>query len=246
MRKYSFLVLVVIGLTGIARAQDDPRAVVTKAIKAQGGEEKLTKIRAGRSKLKGTLYDNGREIAFTGEEVFALPNQIRITLVVKTTPKGQSIVEVFDGDKGWISQDGQVKDADSESLARLKQQAYLSRVIWLIPLLNDKEFKLSMMKEVRARDRALVGVRVASKDQKDIGLYFDKETGLLVRLDYTTKNAQGREVTQEDSFSDFVEVSGVKTPKKSVAVQDGKKLIELVVTEVEFPESIPAKEFSKP
>src|SRR5262249_9045696 len=184
MRNSSFLVLVVIGLTGVARAQDDPRAVVTKAIKAQGGEEKIAKIRAGRSKLKGTVYTNGREFAFTGEEVFALPSQIKTTLVVKTTPKGQSIVEVFDGDKGWISQDGQVKDAGSDDLARLKQQAYLSRVIWLTPLLNDKEFKLSMLKEVKVGDRALVGVKVASKDQKDIGLYFDKETGLLVRLDY--------------------------------------------------------------
>ena len=246
MRKISFFVLVVIGLTDGAHAQDDPRAVVVKAIKAQGGEENMTKIRAGRSKLKGTLFDNGREIPFTGEEVFALPNQIKITLVVKTAPKGQSIVEVVDGDKGWISIDGQVKDADADALARLKQQAYLSRVIWLTPLLNDKEYKLSMLKEIKAGDRALVGVKVASKDQKDVSLYFDKENGLLVRLDYITKNNQGREVTQEESFCDFVEVSGVKTPKKSVAFQDGKKLIELVVTEVEFPQSIPAKEFSKP
>src|SRR5262249_46755722 len=161
-----------------------------KAIKAQGGEEKMSKIRAGRSKLKGTLFDNGREIPFTGEEVFALPNQIKITLMVKTAPKGQSIVEVVDGDKGWISIDGQVKDADLDALARLKQQAYLSRVIWLTPLLNDNEYKLSMLKEIKAGDRALVGVKVASKDQKDVSLYFDKENGLLVRLDYITKNNQ--------------------------------------------------------
>ena len=246
MRKTAFFVVSVAVFTGIAHAQDEARAVVAKAIKAQGGEERIAKIRAGRSKLKGTLYDSGREIAFTGEEVFALPNQFKTSLVVKTTPKGQNIVEAVDGDKGWISMEGQVEDADSESLARMKQQAYLSRVIWLTPLLNDKEFKLSMLKEIKVGDRALVGIKVGSKDQKDVSLYFDKETGLLARLDYLTKNNQGREVTQEDSFSDYVEVGGVKTPKKSMAVQDGKKLIELVVTEVEFPTSIPAKEFSKP
>jgi hypothetical protein len=244
MRWCASFALLIVCLTGPVRAQDDARAVVAKAIKAQGGEEKLSKIRAGRSKLKGTLFEGGAEFPVTGEETFALPNRIRIVLTLKT--RKLNLVEVIDGDKGWISINGQVTDASPVDLARMKQQLYLSRVIWLTPLLQDNAFELSMLKEAKAGDRTLLGVKVASKGQTDVKLYFDKETNLLVRIEYLTKNNKGGDVTHEDNFSDFAEVSGIKVPKKTVAFQDGKKLMEMEVTETEFPESIPAKEFSKP
>jgi hypothetical protein len=155
-------------------------------------------------------------------------------------------VEVIDGDKGWISIHGKAAEADADGLARMKQQVYLSRVIWLTPLLKDKEFELTTLKETKVNDRPALGVKVASKGQKDVSLYFDKESGLLIKLDYPTKNNLGRDVTQEDHFSNFAEMGGVKLPKKSIAFQDGKKLMELEVTEAQFPESIPAREFAKP
>jgi hypothetical protein len=246
MRQIAVFGLLILSFTGATQAQDDARAIVAKAIKAQGGEEKLSQVRAGRSKLEGVLYSDGREIPIAGEDVFALPGQIKIKLTVNTTPRAMTIVEIVDGDKGWISIDGQVKEADADGLARMKQQLYLSRVIWLTPLLKDRDFELTPLKETKVADRALLGIKVASKGQKEINLYFDKESGLLARLEYPTKNNQGREVMQEDSFSDYIELGGIKIPKKSVAMQDGKKLMEVKVISAEFPESIPAKEFSKP
>jgi hypothetical protein len=246
MRKTGFIALLIVSFMGMARAQDDARAIVAKAVAAQGGEEKLAKIRAGRSKLKGTLFADGREIAFTGEEMFQLPGQVKIVLNLKNTPAGQTVVEVIDGDKGWISINGKATEADADALARMKQQVYLSRVIWLTPLLKDKEFELTTLKETKVNDKPALAVKVASKGQKEVSLYFDKESGLLVKLDYPTKNNLGRDVTQEDNFSNYAEVGGVKLPKKSVAFQDGKKLMELEVTEAQFPDSIPAREFAKP
>jgi hypothetical protein len=246
MHKLASLALVLVSMAGIVRAQDDARAIIAKGIKAQGGEDKLAQVRAGRTKLKGTLFANGQETAFTGEEAFTRAGQIRINLTLNAIPKAMTITEVFDGDKGWVSLNGQVTEANADGLARMRQQSYLSRVIWLTPLLKEKEFELSVLKESKAGERALVGVKVASKGQKDVSLYFDKESGLLTRLEYITKNNQNREVTQEDSFSNYAEVSGMKISKKSVAFQDGKKLMEVEVISAEFPETIPAKEFSKP
>src|SRR5437762_5492292 len=155
MRKFVFVALVCATWTALARAQDDARALVAKAVAAQGGEEKLAKIRAGRSKLKGKLYSDSGEIPFTGEEVFQLPGQIKIvlTLKLKAAPQGQTLVQGIDGDKGWISIDGQAKDADADSLARMRQQLYLSRIIWLTPLLKEKEFELTTLKESKVNDR---------------------------------------------------------------------------------------------
>ncbi|HMF12563.1 MAG TPA: hypothetical protein VKE94_09665 [Gemmataceae bacterium] len=245
MRRF-LAALLVIGSSGYVCAEDDARAVIAKAVTAQGGEAKLSRIRAARSTLRGTLYDGNREVPFTSEITLQLPGQIKIALSLKTAPKAKTIVEVVDGDKGWIRIDGQVNETDPASLARTRQQLYLSRVSRLAPLLEDKDFELTTLKETKVEQRPAAGVRVASKGQKDIDLYFDKESDLLVKIEYVTKNNQGREVTQEDYFSNYAAFSGVKLPKKSLSFQEGKKLVEVEITDARFPESIPAREFGKP
>jgi len=59
------------------RAQDDLRAVIDKAIKAQGGEEKINKHKAGHVKSKGTVEVQGMSIAFNEDASFHLPNKVR-------------------------------------------------------------------------------------------------------------------------------------------------------------------------
>jgi hypothetical protein len=238
--------LLFVGAAARASAGDDPRAVIAKAIAAQGGESKLAAVRAGRSTLRGTLFDGNRQIAFTSEQSFQLPGQIKIALTLKTAPKTTTIIEVINGDEGWISIDGQVKEVDSVSLARARQLLYLSRITRLTPLLRDKEFELTGSGESRINDRPAACVKVASKGQKDVGLYFDKETGLLVKLEYPTTNNQDRGVTQEDILSDYAEFGGVKLPKKNVSFQDGMKLVDVEIVDAKFPDSIPSGEFGKP
>ena len=238
--------LLLLGAVARASAGDDPRTVIAKAIAAQGGEGKLASVRAGRSTMRGTLFDGNREIAFTGEQSIQLPGQIKIALTLKTAPKTTKIVEVIDGDKGWISIDGQVKEADASSLARARQLLYLSRITRLTPLLGEKEFELTALEESKVNDRPTAGVKVVSKGQKDVGLYFDKETGLLVKVEYPTRNNQDREVTQEDLFSDYAEFGGIKLPRKNVSFQDGKKLVDVEIVNARFPDSIPSSEFGKP
>ena len=245
MRKF-LAALLFLSAAARASAGDDPRTVIARAIAAQGGEGKLAAVRAGRSTLRGTLFDGNREFAFTSEQSFQLPGQIKIALTLKTAPKTTKIVEVIDGDKGWISIDGQVKEADAVSLARAKQLLYLSRISRLTPLLGEKEFELTALEESKVNDRPTAGVKVVSKGHEDVSLYFDKETGLLVKLEYPTRNNQYREVTQEDFFSEYAEFCGVKLPQKNVSFQDGKKLVDVEIVDAKFPDSIPSSEFGKP
>ena len=51
----SLAVCLAIGLVQRAPAADEPKDIIAKAIKAYGGEEKLSKLRAGKSKAKGKL-----------------------------------------------------------------------------------------------------------------------------------------------------------------------------------------------
>ena len=58
------------------------------------------------------------------------------------------------------------------------------KVARMVPLLKEKGYELSLIGEDKVEGKKVVGVRVTKKDQKDISLFFDKETGLLAKLEY--------------------------------------------------------------
>jgi photosynthetic reaction center cytochrome c subunit len=77
-----------------------------------------------------------------------------------------------------------------------------------------------------------------------IKLFFDQESGLLVRLVYYADTAVGRIPTQVD-YADYRDVSGIKMPFKLTRTwTDGRSIIEL--RSVELNASIDAAKFAKP
>ncbi len=70
MRRFIGAVLVTVLVTGLgapARAEDDKdtKAILDKAIKALGGEEKLSKVKAMTWKTKGKIIIDGNDNPFT-------------------------------------------------------------------------------------------------------------------------------------------------------------------------------------
>jgi hypothetical protein len=232
--------------SGLGRAQEDARAIIAKAVKAHGGEEKLAKLRADRVQVKGKLYLGEMEIPFTGETLVQLPGQFKNVMNMTFMGKNRSIVQVLNGDKGWLSIDGQMKEPDAAALNVMKETLYMDQLVRLTPLLKGQEYQLTPLKETKVQDKPAVGVKVASKGHKDASLYFDKESGLLVKAEYKTVNNQQKEVSQEEFFSDFKEVGGFKRPMKVVAFQGSKKLMEAEITDVKYPDKIADSEFAKP
>ncbi|PYR31842.1 MAG: hypothetical protein DMF92_04080 [Acidobacteria bacterium] len=77
-----------------------------------------------------------------------------------------------------------------------------------------------------------------------VTLYFDKQSGLLVRMVRHTTSPVGRAPTQVD-FADYRDVAGVKLPYKFIfAWLDGQDTFEL--TEVQPNAAIDAAKFAKP
>jgi len=56
--------LVIPGVSSRGDDQDQARALIVKAIKAHGGEEKLTKLPAETYKESGTFYGRGQAFPF--------------------------------------------------------------------------------------------------------------------------------------------------------------------------------------
>src|SRR5205807_850437 len=134
---------------------------------------------------------------------------------------------VVAGGKGWrkVNGDGMVLEGDS--LDEAKEEVYASWVSTIMPLKN-KGFTITSLGDSKAENRELVGVKVAHKGHKDISLFFDKDSGLLIKTLRRAKDTQGSgdEVNQEMIYGDYKDVDGTKLPTKVTIKRDGKKYIE--------------------
>src|SRR5439155_16356465 len=132
-------VAVLLGLCCPAQAQDkEVRDVVEKAIKASGGEAALAKTNMAKAKAKGTVSIGNMQLPFTMDAATNVPTQSRMEILFDLGGMKIKAVEVYDNGKGWSAQNGDVKEADKETLEESKLSLYTSRLTSLTPLLTDK------------------------------------------------------------------------------------------------------------
>jgi hypothetical protein len=231
-----------------ARADDaaDARKLVEKAIKAHGGQEKLAKFTGHTVKFKGNFHGMGQAIPMTGEVITQGNDKVRVDVEIEAGGMKFRVINVFDGEKGWNKVGDMLMEFDKDQVAEAKEQAYAGWVETLVPL-KDKQFTLATVGEIKVENRPALGVKVSSKGRRDIDLYFDKETGLLVKRETRVKDeGSGQEVTEETFPSEYKEVQGTKQAMKFTVKRDGKLFIEGEATEVQLSEKLDASVFAKP
>jgi hypothetical protein len=229
-----------------APADKDPRAILLRAIKAHGGADKLAQLRGMREQSRGILSILGMKVAFSTEALFRAPDQFRIAQTTDLRGKRLHIVQVFDGNKGWRIEGGVPKVADEKTLANWKELAHATYVSTLTPLLAaDKGYTLALLGEVEVKGKKAIGVKVSFKGRRDVNLYFDRASGLLVRKAFQPRPG-GKEAVQDEVYSDFKEVDGVKRPGHVTVSLGGIPHAEIDVILTRFPDRIEDKEFSAP
>ncbi len=172
------LLVVLICFSGLARSDDVP-SLVSEAVKAAGGADKLPKM------------FRWKETWFLGESTTANPRE-----AILVPPSA------------WY-QDGKNIAAGN---ADRSEKTYLVWVWTLAPLL-EKDSTLTLLPESMLGGRIIQGVRLTREKQKDIDLYFDKETKRLARLDWRS---------YQIDFADWKETDGFRYPAKSyVRRKDG-------------------------
>jgi hypothetical protein len=245
-----------LGATGLLHAggQPDPRAVIAKAVKAQGGAKALDKFQSVTIKLKGKSYAASAEgIPFTAEFSVQGAEQMRIELEFSANGMDFKFVQVVNRDKGWRVIPGMDKTValTKEQLKEQRGQMYAGWVASLQPLLREKgakALKLSPVGEAQVGDRPAVGVRVEREGERPVNLFFDKKSGLLVKSEFTIKDeaAGDKEVMQETLYKDYKTVGGARHPTRLIVNHDGKRHTEAEVTEFERHEQLDDSVFAKP
>jgi hypothetical protein len=252
MRKamsWSLAAGVLVAFSGLARAdeQGDVQAIADKAIKAHGGAEKLAKGKASTTKAKGKFYGFGDAIDYTLDSSTQPPDKIRNEIQGEAMGNKFSFIQVIQGDKGWNSSNGTTEELSDEQLKEGKENLYANWVAQMLPI-TGKDFKMAALGEVKVGDKEAVGLKVSSKGHRDISLFFDKKTGMLLKRETMVKDlmAGGSDATEEVLYLEYKEKDGVQYASKVTINRDGKKYIESEITEYKPAEKLDDKVFEKP
>ena len=86
---------------------------------------------------------------------------------------------------------------------------------------------------------------MASKGHVEVRLYFDKASGLLVKIERLSKEA-GVSLNKEYIYSAHKDFDGVKLPTKEVDLINGRKFSELTSMTYKLQTKIDDATFAKP
>jgi len=175
--------------------------ILDRYVLAVGGRQAIERVTS--RVLKGSRV--GADGVLVPEEVYAkAPNK----LLTVTSYPNQVFRIGFDGAHGWAGSNQGGRDLGEEMLAQLRREAEFY-----------KETRLKeMYSKMTVLGRATVGERAAYVVEAMPGdggspekLFFDAQTGLLVRKYSLAKTALGQFPAQTD-YEDYREVDGVKLP----------------------------------
>jgi hypothetical protein len=231
-----------------ASAQEaECRAVIEKAIEAQGGEKTLAAIKATHVKAKGSIAVMGQDADFNIEIFNNVPDQTKAVIQLSFNNMNFEILNVVDKDKGWASFAGMVKDLEADDIKEAKEQRHVESVTNLIAL-KDKAFQLAPLGESKVGETPVVGIQVSKKDHRDVNLFFDKKTHRLLKAEYRAiEPIMKQEVNQEKFYSEFKElVPGATMASHFLIKNDGNKFMEMDITELRSVDRHDASVFAKP
>ena len=218
-----------------------PWPIVDQAIKAQGGEDALNKARTAVRDGEGIMFQGGKEVKFTDEMTWNLPDQWRDAVEIE---KSLRFTMAVNGDKGWQAIGGTVSDLGPERLKELREEIYILWLETLTPLKKDG-FDLTPLPEIKVNGQPAVGVKASSKGHADAKLYFDAHSHLLVKIERASDEA-GLSLDKEYLFGGHKEFDGVVLPTHVVETLDGKKASELTSASYKFPSKPDESAFAKP
>jgi hypothetical protein len=239
-----FAILCLVLLAGPAAAQDDPKALIQKAVQAKGGADRIDRYPAAVIETKGTLFQGGHAVPFTARTVYELPNRGRIALEQESLGGKVRAVQVFDGSKARVTVNGQSKELPDVQTRDFRESIYALNVIRLTPLLKDPGFTLTAADATTVGGKPAVGVKVSAKEHRDLTLYFDRASGLLVKVERTVLDAVGREVKEEQAFADYKSFDGIMYPLRAVVTRDGQKARESETVDFKPLEKADPREFA--
>jgi hypothetical protein len=127
-------------------------------------------------------------------------------LISRSSPRG-TFAEGFDGSRAWTKDPRGQREMTGKELTVTRREADFFRYLKI----RDSYPQMRVLAKERIGDRETYVVGATSRDDSRERLYFDVESGLLIRRFVAFKTALGS-IPEVTEFDNYRETSGVKLP----------------------------------
>jgi hypothetical protein len=218
------------------------RAILAAAQRAAGGLERLRSLRDVSIASTAEMKVPGQQSAVTIEtrEFLIFPSVFRHE--ARLSESGGRLLRLFyfNGDEGWeLSPQGLREIA---GISKQHWQAELFRNPYNL-LRAEGEFTVQYEKREKVGE-AEAEVILISKGDESVRLWVASASGLLLKKAYRGMGLGGQ-ADIEQTFSDYREVDGIRTPFRVAITQNGFPFIQAVISEMKFNTGVSPAELAK-
>ena len=206
-----------------AAALPSAQAILDKYLAAVGGAAVLQKIKTRVQ--TGNIEVTGKKYPI---EIYSQAPDNRVS--ISHLPSGPSVT-AFNGEAGWLSTPNGIRRMSSaeQQAARIDAELYFPLQL---PRMYQ-EFEVSSGELINGKATYLVSAK--GKGAPGLRLYFDQESGLLVRLIRFAETPLGRNPTEID-YADFRVADGVKLSYRwTLARPNGRFTIQIDAVKQNVP-----------
>ena len=170
--------------------------VLLNYLEAIGGKEKVESVNA--VSLLGEAEFQGMKLQLMN--INAKPNK----LVVMMMMMGNVLMkQAFNGDAGYIQQQGVYNPFPQEEIDKLKKSSLpFEEIGWL----DNKDVKFSAIESEGGKELYALEVN------GDTYVYYDKETGLKIKQTQSASMPDGTKVSQTTYYENYISVDGILFP----------------------------------
>jgi hypothetical protein len=178
--------------------------VIARYVIAIGGDTAIAKIKTRVSRGSETATNRMTPPETLPIEIIQAPPD---KLLIARNDRRGATLEGFDGSKGWTKDTRGVRELAGKELGEIKREADFFRYLKI----KETYPQMRLLAREKVRDREAYVVGATSREDSREKLYFDVESGLLVRRSLAFKTAFGS-IPEVMDFDDYRDVDGVKLP----------------------------------
>ena len=252
MRLVMFFGLCLAITASAAGSDDDVAQLIDRALKAHGGAERLAQPRAYAVVVEMTAKSKRAPAgaSSTATHSFQPPNQYRLEEDTVRGGRPSKYIEVYNGSRGWTKRDGVLQAMAPRSAAQPPdvQQGFGYKFVLC---LRDRNNTAAALGASKVGTTAVFGVKLTrplGRGSEERRLYFDTETGLLLKSELHARLSTGGELASEQTWADWKLIDGIAVPHRVTnAIRDaGGTVHERVFTDFKFVDKLDPKLFDRP
>ena len=213
--------------------------VLDKYVEALGGRPAIEKVNSRMFKAVLVWGDK----TGSAEHFLKAPNKYMSVTSVSEIGSTQVVTlkEGFDGNAGWgLDLKNNLRDWNDNEIATTKRNKDLHREIRL----KDLYPTISLKEKEKIEDRDVYELEMTPASGKPEYMFFDAETGLLVRHEFSLDGPDGQPRPYVFDYEDYRDVDGVKVP--FTVKRTKPSIYTLKIKEIKQNVAIDDGQFSKP